>query len=500
MSAMTLKKLAGTALVFPILCSGVLAQDDMVGNTAYIPDGYRLEAIALPADVPFHATGLDINEAGAVAVATRLGDVWILDADAAAGTPQPGDWQLFAEGLNEPTGLMWEDDGTILVGQKSELTRLVDKDGDGVADDYLNLASDWDFHDNYHEYNFAPVRDGDGNLVGTLNLGHNVPGGYSWGERPVMVSAGGHRGWAYRITPDGDFSFFASGLRSPAGVGVSPDGLVYYTDNQGDWVPTSKLHILEDGAFYGHPSSLRDHPDYSIPILDDMSVEDFAQMSETPVVWIPHQEVANSPGNPEWDTTGGAFGPFEGQIFVGDQTQSNVFRILLETVNGQRQGAVINFANNFQSGNIRLAFHPGGDLWVGQTARGWGAVGSKPFGIERVVWDGETQPFELLDIAMTADGFRLDFTGAVDPASLSASAFSIQQWGYDYSDAYGSDKIDLTSLETRSVDIADDGLSVSIGIDQMPGTVMAIDFSALRSADGRKPSVSKVYYTVNTTM
>lgn len=483
------------ALVF----GAAAAQEELEQAGTYIPDGYRIETIALPTDAPFHATGLDINENGDVAVATRLGEVWILDAEAAAGVPSPGDWRRFAEGLSEPTGLMWDKDGSILVGQKPELTRLTDTDGDGVANDYANLANGWEFHDNYHEYNFGPVRDGDGNLIGALNLGHGDPEGYAWGNR-VMVSSGGYRGWAYKVAPDGAFSPFASGLRSPAGLGVSPDGVVYFTDNQGDWVPTSKLHVLEEGRFYGHPSSLRDHPDYSIPKIDAMTIEEFAAMSETPVLWIPHQEVANSPGNPVWDTTGGRFGPFDGQIFIGDQTQSNVFRALLETVNGRRQGAVVTFANGFQSGNIRLAFHPNGDLWVGQTAGGWGAKGGEPFGLQRLIWDQRTVPFELHDISMTESGFRLDFTEEIDPASVSPAAFAIERWRYSYSDAYGSDKMDLTRLEAASVECVDSCKAILIDVDAVPGTVMAIDFGAARSISGKKTSSSKVYYTVNAVM
>lgn len=480
--------------------ASALAQDDGAPTTPYIPDGYTIETIAMPPDTTFHATGVDINEAGDVAVATRLGEVWILDAAAAAQRPVSSDWKLFAEGLSEPTGLMWDGDGSLIVAQQPELTRLTDTDGDGVANLYENLANEWDYHDNYHEYNFGPVRDGDGNLIGTLNLGHNVPGGYSWGDNKVMVSGGGHRGWAYKVTPDGEFSFFASGLRSPAGVGVSPAGEVFYTDNQGDWVPTSKLHILEEGSFYGHPASLRDHPDYTIAKIDAMSIENFSDMKEEPIVWIPHIEVANSPGNPEWNTTGGRFGPFNGQIFIGDQTQSNVFRVLLETVNGVRQGAVINFANNFQSGNIRLAFHPNGDLWVGQTARGWGAVGGEPYGLQRVVWDKETVPFELQDIAMTEGGFRLRFTDTLDADSVSPDAFAVEQWHYYYSDAYGSAKIDRGPVEVISVEADEDGTEVLLGVDATEGTVLSIDFGGLRSGTGRQVSTGKVYYTVNTVM
>ena len=35
-------------------------------------------------------------------------------------------------------------------------------------------------------------------------------------------------------------------------------------------------------------------------------------------VHFPHGELANSPGAPICDTTGGKFGPFAGQLFIGD--------------------------------------------------------------------------------------------------------------------------------------------------------------------------------------
>ena len=52
-------------------------------------------------------------------------------------------------------------------------------------------------------------------------------------------------------------------------------------------------------------------------------------------VWLPHGMVANSPGNPTWDTTGGKFGPFGGQMFLGDQTLSNLFRVVPSTCQGK---------------------------------------------------------------------------------------------------------------------------------------------------------------------
>lgn len=455
-------------------------------KTTYIPKGYQVETIQLPANVRFHVTGLDVDKSGAVYAATRMGDVWVLKNQ---------QWSKFADGLHEPAGLMVDDDGSVLVTQKPELTRLVDLDKDGIADDYIQIADDWDFHDNYHEFNFGPVKDKKGNYYGTLNLGHGVPDALTYG---VMDSASGYRGWAYKITPGGEFIPFASGLRSPAGIAMSPNNELFYTDNQGDWVETSKLHLLEEGKFYGHPVPLRDDPNFGLDKLkqNKMNIELFDKMREKPVVWFPHIEVSNSPGNPEWDVTEGKFGPFKGQIFIADQTQSNIFRVMLEKVNGHYQGAVLNFIDGFQSGNIRLKFDPKGQLWVGQTARGWGSKGDKPFGIQKVSWNGE-MPFELLDMKLTDNGFKLEFTQPLKAETVKSANFSAYEYNYLYSNNYGSKKQNKQDLTVSKVILSADKKSVEIQLPLTKDKIVAVDFSKLKNAQGEFTSVGEVFYTLN---
>jgi len=482
---------AGLLCAVPLLPTASLAQ----ASADYAPDGYTIQTIKTPDDVPFEIAGLAACDDGKVYAATRMGDIWAIENDAPGSSPTNPAWSKFADGLDEPAGLTCGADGSLLVAQKPELTRLVDIDKDGVADEYINLADGWEFHNNYHEYHFGPALDKAGNMYGTLNLSHDKPGAFAMG---AMGTTGGYRGWAYRVSPDGTFEPFAVGLRSPAGIGASPDGEIFYTDNQGDWVGTSKMHLLEEGKFYGHPVSLRDHPDYTVEEIKAMSFDELGAMAEKPVVWIPHVEVANSPGNPEWDQTGGLFGPFEGQIFIGDQTQSNVFRVILEKVDGEYQGAVLNFVGGFQSGNIRTSFDQHGQLWVGQTTAGWAAEGPKPYGLQRVVWDGVTTPFELGTISVTPTGFKIAFTEALDADNVAPDSFMAQQWHYKYSSNYGSPKEDLTDLAISNVTLSSDNRTVDVELDMSAGNVVMIDFSKLTSETGRSPSVGKVYYTLNT--
>ena len=476
-----------SALAIALAATFVLStQAQEAPKHTYKPDGYQIVTIETPTDVRFHATGLDSTKDGSLYVATRFGDVWVYKNDK---------WSQFAQGMHEPTGLLVDDDGTILVAQKPELTRLVDSNNDGLADDYQFVAGGWDFHDNYHEFTFGPVKDKSGNYYGTLNLSHGNPDAFSLG---TMGSAGGYRGFAFKVTSDGAFSPYAWGLRSPAGIGASPEGELFFTDNQGDWVPTSKMHLLQEGKFYGHPVSLIDVAGYDADKIKALAtdLDKLATMSEKPVVWIPHIEVANSPGNPEWDNTQGKFGPFAGQIFIGDQTQSNIFRVLLDKVNGTYQGAVINFMNGFQSGNIRVEFDGQGQLWVGQTARGWGAQGGKPFGLQKVVWDG-SNPFELLDIKLTKTGFKMSFTDTLDKSSVNAASLAAQEWNYFYSGNYGSPKNNLKTLQIKQVTLLDDGKSIHVEMPLSADKVVQIDFPGLKDVNGRTVSVEKVFYTLN---
>lgn len=479
-----------------ILCALLFLPTEGLAQASgdYAPDGYTIQTIMTPDNVPFEIAGLAACDDSKVYAAIRMGDIWALENASPESSLNSPVWTKFADGLDEPAGLACGKDGSLLVAQKPELTRLVDTDEDGVADEYINLADGWEFHDNYHEYHFGPALDKAGNLYGTLNLSHDKPGSFAMG---AMGSTGGYRGWAYRVSTDGTFQPFAAGLRSPAGIGASPTGEIFYTDNQGDWVGTSKLHLLESDKFYGHPVSLRDHPGYTVEEIKEMSLEALDALSEDPVVWFPHVEVSNSPGNPEWDQTDGLFGPFSGQIFIGDQTQSNVFRVILEKVDGHYQGAVMNFIGGFQSGNIRTSFDKHGQLWVGQTTAGWAAEGPKPFGLQRVVWDGQTNPFELGTVSVRPKGFKITFTEALAEDSILPSAFTAQEWHYKYSSNYGSPKEGLRDLPILAATLSPDQRSVNLEIKLTKGKVVMIDFSKLISETGRSPSVGKVYYTLN---
>lgn len=392
-----------------------------------LPKGYQAEAILPPLDTHgrpqlFEPMGMDTAPDGSLIITTRTAGVWRLHDE---------HWTQLADGTLDALGVIAEEDA-LIVAQKPELTRMRDTDDDGIMDQYETLTDDFLYTSNYHEYLHGPAKDSEGNYYIHPNLGehrkleaiHKAGGKY-------MGSQGGFRGWALKVSPTGTVTPFAHGLRSPAGLATGPDGQLYYTENQGEYVGTSKLFLLKENVFYGHPSSLVDLPGMK-PDSKKIQWDAVKKTKEEPLALFPHSRLANSPGSPVWDTTGGSFGPFTGQMFVGDQTRSNIFRVIPKTKN---EAVAIPFGWNFPSGVMRLCFGQDGSLYAGQTGRGWRAKGGKQAALVRIFRDGNEVANQLIDINREGDTFSFKFTR---PLKTQPRKYNIRSWYYIDSPEYGS--------------------------------------------------------------
>jgi hypothetical protein len=430
-------------------------------SKATLPAGYSIEDYFSPKDnygrdQLFEALGLSLTKDGTVVVATRSAGLWRI---------VNGEWRLFAEGLFDSLGVVAEDaKGLVVVaGQKAELTRISDTNGDGIADKYETLFDAHSYHANYHSYMHGPVRGKDGAYYLTLNLVHDGGGTAYMGGGSVMGTWGGFNGWAVRVEGPGKFQLFANGLRSPASLGVSPDGRVWYADNQGDFVATSKLFELRKDQFYGHPAGLVDLPGMT-PDSPEIKYDKVADRRATPAVLFPHNRVANSPGNPAW-VTQKKFGPFAGQMLIGDQTQSNLLRVALQKVGDVEQGSVMPFFEGLESGVMRPVFLPDGSLLLGQTGRGWQAKGGKVAALQHVTWDGKTIAPQIVAMIATPQGFRIDLTQPLGDGVSEAilrSALSMESWTYRDAPDYGSPELDLHDEGATALVISADRKSVDI--------------------------------------
>lgn len=462
-------------------------------------DYYRIITLPIPEEIKLEVGGLAPLPDGRLAACTRRGEVWLISNPYMQGSRMPT-YKKFASGLHEPLGLMWHPKGYFLCTQRGEVTKLVDKDGDDVADEYSSFYK-WPLSGNYHEYSYGPVLLPDGDMIITLNLDWI---GYG-------ASLAKWRGWMLKLTEKGEMTPWATGLRSPAGFGLLRDGSIFYTENQGDWVGSGRMTHLEKGDFAGNPAGLRwssepgspltlkpeDVPSTGKPMFE---VAKTIKNLKVPAVWFPHTLMGISTSDFKQDTTKGAFGPFADQLFVGDQGHSKIMRVAVEKVNGEWQGACFPFREGFESGIIRTVWGQDGSMFVGMTSRGWAATGKESYGIQRLVWTGKT-PFEMKTITSKPDGFEVTFTLPVDRKTAeNPESYSLNSFTYRYHKTYGSPIEDAKPVPIRGVVVAPDGLSARIVADTVlrEGYIHEVKAEGVRSASGSLPLLHSVgYYTLN---
>jgi azurin/glucose/arabinose dehydrogenase len=492
--------LAATLLVAASPPHPARAVAPLAADTARVPvtenDFYRLVTVPIPEGVVLEVGGLATLPDGRLAVATRRGEVWTVENPGATGAVRPH-FARFAHGLHEPLGLLFRD-GALYTAQRGEMTRLSDTDGDGRADRYETVYR-WPLSGNYHEYSFGPVLSPRGTLITTLNL--------AWIGRGASLAP--WRGWTLELTPDGQMTPLATGMRSPAGFGYNLEGDLFYAENQGDWIASGWITHIERGDFVGNPEGLRwtDEPGSPLRLRPEDVPSTGEPMFEvarrvpglkTPAVWFPHGIMGISTSDILVDSTGGGFGPFHGQLFVGDQGQSKIMRVALERVDGVYQGAVFPFREGFASGVLRQVWGSDGSMYVGMTSRGWGSTGSAPYALQRLVWTGRV-PFVPHRIEARPDGFEVVFTQPVDRVAASRpGAYVVSGFTYRYHKEYGSPAINQEQHPVRHVAVSEDGLRARLVVDGVrQGYIHEIRMAGVRAADGTPLLHDVGYYTLN---
>lgn len=395
----------------------------------------------------------------------------------------------------EVLGLAYRD-GWLYVTERCDLSRLRDSDGDGVADEFELVNDEWEITGDYHEYAFGSKFDREGNLWIVLCLTGSFDSNCKY------------RGWCVRITPEGKLIPTASGIRSPGGIGMNAAGDVFYTDNQGPWNGTCELKHLIPGKFVGHPGGNKWYelaqafmgPRPKDPASGSRFIAEAKKIPEyePPTILFPYDKMGKSASGITCDTSGGKFGPFQNQLFVGDQSASTIMRCFLEKVRGHYQGACFPWREGIGSGTLPLEMTPDGSMFVGGTNRGWGSRGSLPFSVERINWTGRI-PFEVQEMRARPDGFELTFTEPVDAKTAAdTTSYRIQTYTYIFQASYGSPEVDHTTPTITKVDASADLKSVRLQLDRLvEGHVHELHLDGLRNDRGLPLVHKEAYYTLN---
>jgi mono/diheme cytochrome c family protein len=397
--------------------------------------GYR--AIAYPR--PRTLSGEDRVMPGAIAVNPRdsrvfvaslkTGELFVLHDPADDG--RSARFKNYAHGLFQDALAMLAEPDALYVLHRRNLTRITESRHDGQADGFDRVAALAHGTADTYDYAYGLVRDRSGAFILSY-----AP----YAHRKLPGS-----GAALRLRPGRMPEAVAFGFRNPLGWCSGPQGEIFFTDNQGEWVATNKLCHLVPGRFYGFPNTAQKQTT-TLP-------------AARPAVWIPY-DWARSINGVAYDDTGGKFGPFAGQFFLAELMYGGaIIRAEVEQVNGQYQGCCFPFWGKGLLGPLTLAFDPRGRLYVGSiTEPGWMAQPDRG-ALFRLDFTGQT-PFEMRSIHVQPRGFRIDFTTpvrretATDPAS-----YQVEHYRYEYTGAYGSPELDRTRVPVERVEVAADGRS-----------------------------------------
>lgn len=367
---------------------------------------FAIDTIRLPFDNPWNAllftAGHDFLPDGSALVCTVHGDVWrLIGIDSSL---KKVTWRRFATGLFQPLGLKVVDGNAYVIG-RDQITRLHDLNGDGEADFYECFNNDLLSAGGGHAYATSLETDSRGNFYFT-KCSENTP----------------HGGSLIRISADGrKLDVFATGFRNPNGLGIGPDDVITVGDQQGGWVPETKVDVMHRGGFYGFMPM---HHRGTEPNTYD-----------PPFAFVP-RAFDNSAGGQVW-VPSGYWGAIEGRMIHLSYGRCTAM-LALPDESHPGQGAMLQLPGRYLSGAMRGRFNPhDGHLYV-SGLRGWqtAAVHDGCFQRVRFVGGELRQPTRYAtrpgEIELTFD-VKLDRKLATDPES-----YSLEQWNYLWSKNYGS--------------------------------------------------------------
>jgi hypothetical protein len=319
-----------------------------------------------------------------------------------------------------------------------------------------------------------------------------------------------HQGTLLKVSPDGSkLEVVASGLRAPNGMTVGPDDTILIGDNQGHWMPSSKLNLVKPGSFLGMvPSAQKElklrYPDgreISVNPSDPEARKKFGlkgwegampipEKYDEPICWLP-MRWDNSSGGQVY-VTSDRWGPWKGAPLFLSYGKCLLYGVLWDDVQGTIQASMVPFNLKFQSGVMRARFSERDGQLYACGLKGWQKAATREGGFYRVRYTG--QPVRMpVKAHATQTGIEVDFSTALDPATATdIGNFAVELWNYRYSGNYGSPEVSVKTpatekhdnLEVKSVKLSSDKHKLFIEVEGLqPADQFGIKYN-VKAADG----------------
>jgi len=459
-----------------------------VGALAFLPDGSLLVSTFKP------------NQTGSFQPELKDGKIWRLTG-VTGNDRKKVNVQLVAENLQEPLGLATIGNNVYL-SQRTEITQLIDKDGDGVYEGRKTVGKAW-ISDNYHHFTFG-LASREGLLYASLSTsitsgapGINGPNPPNRGTVMVIDPA------LYDpAMPMQNVQFLSGGHRTPNGIEIGPYGLLLVGENQGAWQPANKLNVVQIGGFYGHYNNIEFKTD-AYPNGGVKGPYD-DQPLMAPALYLPQNECANSPAQAVTIPSG----PFRDQMLISDVKYGGLRRAWLEQIDGVFeqidgvwQGGVVQYSQGFEVGTNRMVFGPDGALYVGGigATETWAWTDPKTgqwttYGLQKIRPNGKSA-FEIAAVKATPTGFRVKFTKPVASADREA-AYVVRQWNYEPTPDYGGDKKNREDLKVTLARASKDGTEVDLTIPGLKERRVVYLNCDLKAESGEALWASECWYTL----
>jgi mono/diheme cytochrome c family protein len=405
-------------------------------------DAYRIEHIALPIDNPWRRNvriaDIAFFSDARAAVVTFDGDIWLVNG--LSGGLNEVQWRRFTSGLHEPLSLVIRND-EIFVFDRNGIWKILDTDKNGEADRHEMFCNRFT--------QTAETRE----FASSMKL---LPDGGFVIAKPGQTGStvGRDSGKVLKISADGKtVTSIGHGFRQPF-LGVHPrTGLVTASDQQGNYIPTTPLHVVRDDQYYGFR-----------PVI--LPLEKETPKIAAPLVWIPHAINASGACQLWLDDN---MGPLSNTLLHIAYYRAELFNVLWD---GVPNAAVVSFTRDLQFQALSGAIHPKDKSVFITGFQLWGGAAPEISGLARITYLAAPTAIPRAVTPMH-EGVLISFHQPIATASVRPENFSAERWNYRRSHEYGSPHFKLDgskgqeTLFASSAYLSDDRKSVFVGIPDM---------------------------------